>query len=273
MRQKRGSIFGPILFLILFVAVQQAWACTIFSVDGTSTNYFASNEDWTFTDPAIQVVPGDGRNYSYMVFGWDSYLPQYPQGGVNQHGVCLDWALVSQQRAINNKSGRKQPEEDIMYLILKQCKNVEEVIQLVGRYNWSQFATEHLLVADKFGDSCVIEWKDNDYVFIRKSRNYQVITNFYLSDTKIGWYPCYRFDRAERLLGSLENKTATFNEVKSALQKTHQRGQNPTVYSYIVDTKSLEITVFMFHDFTKGKTFNFSKEIAKGEHRIKLYTM
>ncbi|MGE5604556.1 MAG: carcinine hydrolase/isopenicillin-N N-acyltransferase family protein [Bacteroidota bacterium] len=249
---------------------QPTSACTIFQVNGPNLNYFAANEDWTFVDPVIRIVPGNKGDYSYLVFGWSSYLPSYPQAGVNEHGICLDWASVSSQR-FKEDSNRKQLDEDIIYKILKKCRNIEEVIGLIRSYNCSQFAGEHLLVADRNGDSCVIEWSGNDYVFLRKTDNYQVITNFCLSNPKIGWYSCERFNTVGQYLNKIKDIDPDFKSVRGLLERTHQERDYPTIYSYIVDQNNLDLYVFYNHDYSKYTKFNFRDEIKKGPHQIKLY--
>ncbi|TCL75109.1 acyl-CoA:6-aminopenicillanic acid acyl transferase [Hydrogenispora ethanolica] len=246
------------------------WACTIFEVSGTATHYFASNEDWSATDPAMRVEPGDGKHYGYIVFGWEAYLPGYPQGGVNEHGVCLDWASLTPQ-PFRNDPGKKTLDEDIFYKILKQCQTVAEAIRLVGQYNCPHLAEEHLLVADRSGASCIIEWSERGYAFIRKDRNYQVITNFSVVNPKVGWYPCERFQTVDRELRTRPKEEVDLAAVTELLRRTHQEGQYQTIYSYIVDARSLDIYVFYRHDFSKYVKYNFAREVRKGRHQVKLY--
>lgn len=270
MKLKTSFLSFACLILLGSLLSPYSRACTIFSAQGATTHYFASNEDWTMTDPAMHVVPSKDGNYGYIVFGWASLLPRYPQGGVNEHGLCLDWAALSPQSFKANPS-RKQLNEDIIYKILRTCKNVDEVVRLVEQYNWAQFAEEHLLVADSQGDSCVIEWSDNNYKFLRKDKPYQVITNFSLANPKIGWYPCQRFDTVDGYLKKAPTPEIGVETVRDLLNKSHQEGQYPTVYSYIVDQKSLNVFVYYRHDYSKPFQYNFYEEVKKGEHRIRIY--
>ncbi|HEX3045180.1 MAG TPA: hypothetical protein VHY08_10515, partial [Bacillota bacterium] len=145
MKRKLFILGCIIICLIVTYNLSGAEACTIFNVKGQTGNYFASNEDWSFTDPALRVVPGDKSDYGYLVFGWNSYLPGYPQGGVNEQGVCLDWATVAPQN-FQDAPSRKALDENLTYKILKECKSTGEAITLIGQYNCSQLAGEHLLV-------------------------------------------------------------------------------------------------------------------------------
>jgi choloylglycine hydrolase len=276
MKRKLLTLGCLIIYLIFVFSLSGAEACTIFNVKGQTGNYFASNEDWVFTDPALRVVPGNKNDYGYLVFGWNSYLPGYPQGGVNEQGVCLDLASLTPQN-FQDDPARKALDENLIYKILKQCKNTGEAIALIRQYNCSQLAGEHLLVADREGDSCIVEWSGKDYVFLRRKKNYQVITNFCVSNPKIGWYPCSRFKTADetltRLVGSGKpnRKGLTFEAVKDILKETHQEGSYPTIYSYIVVQKSLDLYIFYNHDYSKYRKINIPREIKKGTHQIELY--
>jgi uncharacterized protein YecE (DUF72 family) len=127
-------------------------------------------------------------------------------------------------------------------------------------------------VADRSGNSCVIEWSNNQYVFIhKKSRPDQVITNFSHNNHKIGWYPCQRFQTAETYLREKATSGMSITNVRDLLKATHQEGEFPTIYSYIIDTSSLEIYVYFNHDYSHGTRYNFNRLIKKGEHRVKLY--
>lgn len=269
MNMKRKLFLSGILLLGFILQTQVIHACTIFFVNTPTANYFASNEDYTATDPAIRVVPGNANDYGYIVFGWNSYLPGYPQGGINEYGICLDWAMVPPQK-FKADTSRKDLDDDITYKILKKCRNIDEVIALVKQYNCSHFAAEHLLVSDRNGDSRIIEWSGSDYVFLRKTADYQLITNFNISNPKPGWYPCERFNTAEGNLKNSKGMKLNIEDVRNILDKTHQEGSYPTIYSYIVDEKSLDIYIFFNHDYSKYTKINFEQAIKKGPHQTLL---
>jgi hypothetical protein len=55
---------------------------------------------------------------------------------------------------------------------------------------------DHLLFADITGASAVFEWAEGELHIIRKGQdeNYQVITNYWLSNPSLGGYPCDRYN-------------------------------------------------------------------------------
>jgi hypothetical protein len=105
-------------------------------------------------------------------------------------------------------------------------------VALVRQYNCSHFAEEHLLVCDRDGDSCIIEWSGNDYIFLRKAKDYQLITNFNISKPELGWYPCERFNITNNYLNNSKDKNLNLEDIKDILNKTHQEGNYPTSYSH-----------------------------------------
>lgn len=264
-------LLGTVLCLFLVgVGAKNIKACTIFTLKGQQTHYFASNEDWTYTDPAIRFVPGSKGNYAYLIFGWESFLPNYAQGGVNEYGICLDWASLTPQPFKENPQ-RKPLDEEITVKILKKCKTIAEVIELIKSYNCNHFAEEHLLVSDRNDQSCIIEWSGVDYVFLTKYNQYQIITNFAISNRKVGWYPCERFNTGEQYLKKIKLAEVNVETIKTILDKTHQEGTYQTIYSYIVDQRTLDIFIYFKHNYSKSHKINFVEEIKKGQHQIRLY--
>jgi hypothetical protein len=269
MKLKTLWIMSGLLTIVCFLA-QLSLACTIFYVQGQTTHYFASNEDWNMTDSVMQVIPGRDGKYGYVVFGWDSYLPRYPQGGLNEHGLALDWAALPPETFKADPS-RKQLNSDLFYEILENCRNVAEAVRLMEVYNWPQFAEEHLLIADSLGNSSVIEWHDGKYLILPKEGTYQVITNFRLSAPGSGWYPCNRFETVDGYLKSDSNQKPDLTVVRNLLDQAHQEGEYPTIYSYIADLKSLDLYLYYGHDYSKEYQYNLRQELVKGAHRIKFY--
>lgn len=268
-KKRKSILFVLSLLAVIMISSGNIFACSIFSALQDGANFFASNEDFYFKDPVVCIEPGNKKNYSYIVFGWESYYPSYPQGGVNEKGVCLDWATVPSQKFIDDPT-KKQLDEDIFMKILKNCANVSEAIDLISKYNCSHFAEEHLLIADREGNSVVVEWNGSEVVFIKREGNYQVITNFNISNPKLGWYPCNRFDKINDNFKS--NKAPiTFDFLKDTLNDTHQEGEYPTIYSYIVNTKDMTITIYFQHNYDKRYILKFNDVLKKGRQKIKLF--
>ena len=155
---QRGNMNKMIFTIILCsIEVLTVFPCSIFTYKIGSTTFFCGNEDWTAKDPAILTIKPENNKYGVVLFGWDSYLPNYPQAGVNSEGLCFDWATVPGQR-FEYVNGKSILNINDMVTILKECKTVNEAIEYISRYNFPHIAEEHLMLTDKSGDSCVIEY-------------------------------------------------------------------------------------------------------------------
>ena len=125
--------------------------------------------------------------------------------------------------------------------------------------------------ADANGNATVISVYNGDWVFtsIQKA-NYMVSTNYNLANISNGEYPCWRYNNAILLLQQIDTKNITEESLVAVLKSTHLEGQTHTVYSYLVNVKTLDIALFYEHDFTTKKVFNLQTELNQGEHTFDL---
>ena len=78
-------------------------------------------------------------------------------------------------------------------------------------------------------DSVIIEFGERDVVFVHKQDIFQVMTNFYVSDsTNIRWYNSYRYKVAQYLFEHASS--ITVNLFKTILDATHQVGVDPQFF-------------------------------------------
>lgn len=106
--------------------------------------------------------------------------PYSPLDGMNEYGLSV--ACLTDVGAIYPQHNKMTLfDETLPRLILNKAKTVDEAIQLVSQYNlFFIVAPRHFMVADANGDSAVIEFVNGKMVTIKKSKDYQVVTNFTL---------------------------------------------------------------------------------------------
>ena len=135
------------------------------------------------------------------------------------------------------------------YLFIKameECETVEEVIKLYRRYDLKNQGLEHAqyMFVDKKGDSVIIE---GDKVF-RKTKPYQVVTNFYLSRLKEeDKIPCDRYKTVLEMLPKMEISLENFRKILAATHVETDRGG--TQYSNIYDVNRGLVYLYHFHNF------------------------
>lgn len=249
-----------VCFLLLSVFTLSIFPCSIFKYVSGKSIYFCGNEDWRATDPAYTVIPSSKDSYGVLLLGWKSYLPKYPQAGVNSEGLCFDWASVSPQEYIADSTKENLSVDDTL-LILQKCSNVSEVLSFLEHYTFSNLASEHLMFADKSGSSCIIEFTKGTRKIISSSEN-QYITNFNLTDKETGWYPCDRFVKLESKLHQTNTDYSRF-DLEQILYSVHSEGAFPTVYSYIIDLTSMKIYLYNDYNFISFKSYKIEDLVKK----------
>lgn len=256
----RKQILFAVLCIILFQSVK-IFSCSIFKyIDTDGVVYFCGNEDWSATDPAIMTMKPDGKSLGVILFGWQRYLPNYPQAGINSEGLCFDWATVPSQSYIFEK-GKEDLNVNSLIEILRKCRTVDDAVAYIEKHNFSHLAQEHLMLADRTGKSCVIEFTNGTRKIIRENGRVQFITNFNLSDREKGWYPCERYAKMEKYFN---DSNVRFQATK-ILDDIHQEGTYPTIYSYVFNLTNMDITIYYNHNFHAPKEYKVSKLITENK--------
>ena len=102
----------------------------------------------------------------------------------------------------------------------------------------------------------------NDELYIIRKENtqdYQIITNFWLTDPKLGNYPCARYDNA---LKSLQVGTPLLEDCVQILESCKQNwGDGGTLYSNIYDLSNKEVYVYLRGDLSAPYKFNLLQEL------------
>ena len=143
---------------------------------------------------------------------------------------------------------------------LEECASVEEVIAMFHRYNHEGTWNGQYYFADKTGAAVIIEGG----VMHRKQGRFQVATNFYLSQAAAGMYPCWRFNRASKMLK--KDEPVTVDLCRRVLTAVKQKGATPTVYSNIFDLKKGIAYLYHFHNCDDVVIPNLHAELRKGYH-------
>ncbi len=255
------------LFFLVFVAVflnqtQGIMACTIFSVtldDGTVLA--CNNEDWMYSiGNTLKISAPDSGSYGRVCF----YNSSYVQGGMNEYGLFYDGASCPATEVPYDKK-KKDLGYDLGEIALAKCKTVKEVEEFFGSYNIPDGFYDHLLFADTSGNIAVFEWVEDKFRVIWKDaeKKHQVITNFWLSDSTLGGYPCSRYDTAEEILSTEE---ITFEICEKILNKTEQDwGNGGTLYSNICNLNEREVCLFYRGEAKQTYQMNLIDELKTME--------
>jgi len=150
--------------------------------------------------------------------------------------------------------------------MLETCSNISEAIELLKQHNINGFKRHHIMIVDSSGDSVILEWGRDSLSVVKKTKDYQVMTNFNNTNPGLaGWYPCNRYEIVEDKLETLT--TISIDEIRTILKAVKNTGMNyPTVYSNIYDIENKQIYLFHNHNFEEFFLVDTEDELEKGEH-------
>jgi hypothetical protein len=251
------------LFIIALLAVflcvsEHSTACTIFMIEDGDKVLAGNNEDFFYSYPSTMwITAPDEGSYGRVCFANSTYV----QGGMNEKGLFYDGAMCPTS-TVPHSDDKPSLGMDLGEVILKKCSTVTEAVEMLEGYNIPAGFGDHILIADESGDSVVVEWLENKMVVISKENTYQIASNFFLSNTGLGGYPCVRFNRAKEMLESGEYSTVDgFAEILKAVSQKWSGGG--TKYSNVCDLKSKDFHVYSQGDFSRVVSFNLLKELEK----------
>ena len=268
------------LFILLtssILTVDNTTACTVFSSFQGNIALVGNNEDGKYsTDVEIWFASPSGGKFGRVCFGWKQLLFfKQAQGGMNDQGLFFDWALCPKSDPPKFSFHKKTATFSMPESLLSECATVEEAIEWLEHYN-ILFIRSHIMLADRTGNSAVVEWVDGKMNVIQKSGNYQIITNFWLSHPELGNYPCPRYNIAMEMLTATES--ISVEHVSSILKQTSQhdptgKGKYGTIYSNIYDLTNGNISIYYKQDFDHPYEINLNEELKKGKHSYKLESL
>ncbi|MCF0064305.1 carcinine hydrolase/isopenicillin-N N-acyltransferase family protein [Dyadobacter chenwenxiniae] len=257
-----------LLLMACCLFYQATYACTIFTASDGKTVLVGNNED---ASPSLKsnlwFYPARQHQHGFVTWGAERKLPE---GGMNEKGLFWDAAALPTEIPIKRDASKPDFKGYFVDKALSECTTVEEVVQLLGRYNlvWQQRA--QILVADAIGDYAIIH---ANYI-IRKSdkmKPYQAVANFSLLNNKPEQNQCHRYRTAEAMLDGQAVTEALF---KTILAKTAQHSvDNATIYSQIANLTQCKFTLFQRHRFEQPVTIVLTDELKKGAHQVEMKSL
>jgi predicted choloylglycine hydrolase len=253
--------------LCALLLVTTSFACFIMFLTDGKNILVANHEDWYARDAEVTFVPATGKKYGMLYFDFAS--EGTAQGGMNTQGLFFDGTRTpnAPYPANENKPDCKCY---IWTKILQECKTVNEAIAYVEKCKIPELEDIHIMFADKEGNSAALGVYDGKLQIHRRNGNYQLLTNFNLSNPSYGGEPkCLRYAAADSMLHI--NSSVTINNVQKILSQTNQ--EDLTIYSNIYNLVTGEVYVYSLYtrkNFTNKVKINLNTELKKGRHSIQI---
>jgi hypothetical protein len=280
MKKKFVSILVMTLLIGTVVSVvNSVSACTGFTASEDENVLVGTNFDWSHNfDVYMHFFPAEEGKFGRVIFEFNFPLdiPIYPidpdwilpKQGMNDQGLFYDLYLTpfllpenSNDKPIFNSDDPDYYQHAFWAYCLAKCATVPEVLDVFDDYNLMGLAESQCFFADRNGNSVIIEG-DN---IIYKNGDFQVVTNFYLSQHPDPPYPCWRYDTAVSMLENMTDLSVDY--FQSICNATHQK---TTVHSNIYDLNQEIFYVNYYKNFENTLEFDLNNELAKGERRIHL---
>jgi len=253
----------------------QVNACSvIYYLDSISGKiYVANHEDfWYDTKAYIQINPRTKNKLARLWYGWDDFA----QGGINEAGLFFDGAVTPLDSIT---LGYHKPVGNLGDEILAACSTVDEAIRFLESKKVA-LSNAHMMMGDSLGNAVILEWIEGEARIIRRMGQILVMTNFLLSDTLKGNYPCYRYnsimERAEVLKNQGNEVTLleVGNLLGGAAQPPISNNDNQiggTLYSSFINISDMEFFLVYKLDNSRLTKLDLMKEFeGNKKKRIKL---
>ncbi len=271
-------IFSILLLVqIVFLACARAGDCTAFMAAKGNKVLAGRNADWNNLSVRMRVLPASEGKYGRVYLGAEggqgvgSFINTT---GMNDQGLwygstsLYDGTALPVRNDIKNYYNKPTLNYDLVQKVMEVCSTVDEVIEYFAEYYYPVWNGHHLFV-DRHGNSVIIEFGEKDVVFVRRSGDHQVMTNFPNADTlNARWYNCWRYRTADCMLFESQDISTEF--FRSVCDAVHQGGKNPTSLSTVYDVTTGDLYVYYFHNYEEVLAFNLYDELAKGEQYYSL---
>jgi predicted choloylglycine hydrolase len=179
---------------------------------------------------------------------------------MNEKGVFACMMAVPKAEGPKDAGKVTIGEIEAIRLILDYASNLDEALDLMGRYN-IEFTNPriHYLIADKSGKSAVVEFLKGEMKIIRNKEPWQVSTNFIITGSGApGKIPCRRY---RVVYDELKEKRGVLTQVEamSLLQQTSMRktfwSRACTVWSAVYDPQALEMGLSVGRNYSNVLRF------------------
>ncbi|UCD44000.1 MAG: linear amide C-N hydrolase [Candidatus Bathyarchaeota archaeon] len=249
-------------------------SCTCFTAMGEGSDpLFGRNFDFP-ENPALLLYtdPPDGyASVSMVDLGYFGYgmgrlpdlegdlkdlrmTPYLPFDGMNEHGLAVGMAAISQAEPPHDPSKGTIGEIQVIRLLLDRARDVDGALALLGEYNVEMTEPPiHYIVADRSGRSAIVEYVDGEMVVLRDDDPYQVITNFIVYDSGApGLAPCSRYRSAYSGLREVGG-TVSMEEAMDLLEGSSQES---TIWSTVYNLETGDLNVAMGGRYKRVHSFN-----------------
>ena len=231
--------------------------CSVIYAANDQVALGGNNEDYINPFTMAWFLPPEDGKFGLVYFGYDGFIWG---GGMNDQGLFFD-ALAVDQPMSAFQGEKLKYDGSLEDKVMRECASVDCVIEFYSQYHTYDTWYHQFMFGDAQGNSVIVEPNQ----FLRSEQNYQVVTNFYQSQTYIP--TCNTCNRYYTAAGMFEDADEFSVElIRDILDAVHIDQGSPTLYSNVYDLKERVIYLYHFHDYENVVVLQLDEELAKVYH-------
>jgi hypothetical protein len=251
-------------------------ACSMYKTTLGDKTMVGTNEDAWRTSPHIWFEAAKFETYGCCFTGSREIgVNKYAaQSGMNEHGLTFSrLASFHPERKKSNSKNLKLIENPDQFLmeIMRSCKSIDEVYACLDQFDRSCFLEDVFVYIEPSGNYLVVE----PYQLVRGSDPSYVQSNFCPSITEEkDRRKLVRYRKGQDILSKQLDTSLTFcSALSDEMHVCRDKIGDGTLLSIIWNTKDLKMTLFFYHEFSKGVSFDLMTELAKGDHLLEISSL
>jgi hypothetical protein len=257
-------------------AQRPAWACSLFAALSGADKFYGRNFDWVdspalllFTHPTHGYASVSIVDLAYLGFG-DKVTqltelpldqrqallnaPALPFDGMNERGLVVGMAAVPDGNMRPDPGKETIDSLQVIRRMLDQASTVDEAVAVLQQYNidWDGGPPLHYLIADRSGQSALVEFYQGKMQVISNDKPWHLATNFLVSsvdDSLTG--QCPRYDKIDQRLSTAAGRI----DATGAMQLLRAVSQPNTQWSVVYGLSTGEIVVTLGREYSRAHTF------------------
>ena len=265
-----------IFCLVLLLSFHVGDSCSMYKVTKNGKTMVGCNEDAWRTTSHIWFEVGQNNQYGAAFTGsrWDGENGYAPQSGMNEHGLVFSRLASYHPKLITSKfNNRIQITNPTRYLkdILHSCKTVEDVKKYIEKYDQRYFIEDVFIYIERSGKYIIVE----PYKILSGNDAKYVLSNFCPSITpKSAANKLERYTKGTSFLTTKIDTDLDFcRKLSDTMHVCREKIGDGTLLTSIWDSTNGVVNLYFYHQYDQTVQFNLTKELAKGDHILKIDTL
>jgi hypothetical protein len=186
-------------------------------------------------------------------------MPYSIVDGVNEAGLSVVILQLDGDMTAQDTGNTDVMTTFAVRILLDKCGSVDEAVEMLGNYDMHSAvgAPYHLFIADKYGNSVVVEWPEDEMKVV----DAKCVTNFCLTPgAEASFGEGFGHARYDAACSGIENGPLSEEEAMGVLKAAESvwgvEGEFETEYSVVYNLSDFTAIVTCDADFTKVFSFN-----------------